>query len=108
LTVTVVASLVSPMGRAQNAVSNARRHAQQYLDLSYEADQRLREKTFEALEQEEETIRGLPEKYRRRIRDEHQLMDLLRRAHAVRDERVAAGYGTAARTTPEAQGTRVV
>ena len=91
---TVVASLVSPKGRAQNAVSNARRHALQYLDLSYEADQRLREKTFEALQQEEEIIRGLPEKYRRRIRDEHELMDLLRRAHAVKDERVTRAGST--------------
>jgi tellurite resistance protein TerC len=96
LLVTVVASLVSPKGRAQNAVTNARRHATQYLDLSYEADQGLRERTFEALLQEEQIIRGLPEKYRRRIRDEHELMDLLHRAHAVRDERVAAGHGSSA------------
>ena len=96
LLVTVVASLVSSKGRAQNAVTNARRHATQYLDLSYEADQRLRERTFEALLQEEQIIRGLPEKYRRQIRDEHELMDLLHRAHAVRDERVAAGYGSSA------------
>jgi hypothetical protein len=33
------------------------------LDLSYEADQQLRERTFEALLQEEQIIRGLPEKY---------------------------------------------
>ena len=45
---------------------------------------------------EEQIIGGLPGKYRRRIRDEHDLMDLLRRAHAVRDQRVAAGYGSAA------------
>src|SRR5215212_3702234 len=96
LLVTVVASLISPKGRAQNAVTNARRHATQYLDLSYEADQRLRERTFEALLQEEQIIRGLPEKYRRQIRDEHELMDLLHRAHAMRDERVAAGYGSSA------------
>jgi tellurite resistance protein TerC len=63
LVVTVVASLISPKGRAQNAVANARRHAKQYLDLSYEADQQLRERTFEALLQEEQIIRGLPEKY---------------------------------------------
>ena len=96
LLVTVVASLISPKGRAQNAVANARRHARQYLDLSYEADQRLREKTFEALLQEEQIIRGLPEKYRRRIRDEHELIDLLHRAHTVKDQRVAAGYGSGA------------
>jgi tellurite resistance protein TerC len=95
LLVTVVASLISPKGRAQNAVANARRHARQYLDLSYEADQRLREKTFEALVQEEQIIRGLPEKYRRRIREERELMDLLDRAHSVKEQRVAAGYGSA-------------
>src|SRR5215218_2502581 len=95
LVVTVVASLISPKGRAQNAVANARRHAKQYLDLSYEADQRLREKTFEALLQEEQIIRGLPEKYRRRIRDEHELIDLLHRAHTVKEQRVATGYGVA-------------
>jgi tellurite resistance protein TerC len=96
LVVTVCASLMSPKGRAQNAVANARRHAKQYLDLSYEADQQLREKTFDALQREEKIIRGLREKYRPRIRDEHDLMDLLRRARAVRDRRVAAGYGSAA------------
>ena len=95
LLVTVVASLMSPKGRAQNAVANARRHAKQYLDLSYEADQQLREKTFEALLREEKIIRDLPEKYRRRIHDEHELMELLRRAHTVKEQRVAAGYGSA-------------
>ena len=94
LLITVVASLISAKGRAQNAVTNARRHALQYLDLSYEADQQLREKTFEALLREEQIIRGLPEKYRRRIRDEHELMDLLDRAHTVKDQRIAAGYGS--------------
>jgi tellurite resistance protein TerC len=69
LLVTVVASLISPKGRAQNAVANGRRHARHYLDLSYEADQRLREKTIEALLLEEEVLRGLPGKYCRRIRD---------------------------------------
>src|SRR5918995_1817183 len=44
LIITVIASLLSPEGRAQTAVTNARRHALQYLDLSYEADQQLREK----------------------------------------------------------------
>ena len=96
LVVTVVASLLSAKGRAQNAVTNARRHATQYLDLSYEADQHLREKTFEALLREEEIIRALPEKYRRRVRNEHELIDLLQHAHAVKDERVAAGHGSTA------------
>ncbi len=90
LLVTVVASLLSPKGRAQNAVANARRHARQYLDLGYEADQQLREKTFQALLQEEQIIRGLPEKYRRRIRDQHELMELLRRAHQAHEQHVGS------------------
>ena len=44
---------------------------------------------------EEQIIRGLPEKYRRRIREERELMDLLDRAHSVKEQRVAAGYGSA-------------
>ena len=95
LVVTVVASLASPKGRAQTAVTNARRHATQYLDLSYEADQGLRERTYQAMVDEEDQIRKLPDKYRQRIRQEHELMELIRRAHQVRDERVAQGYGSA-------------
>ncbi len=94
LIITVVASLASPAGRAQNAVSNARRHATQYLDLSYEADQGLREKTFLAMVAEEEQIKKLPEKYRKRIREEHELLELMRRAHDVAQERVAHGHGS--------------
>src|SRR3954452_6858371 len=42
LVVTVIASLLSPKGRAQNAVSGARRHATQYLDTDFETDPGLR------------------------------------------------------------------
>jgi tellurite resistance protein TerC len=96
LLVTVVASPISPKGRAQNAVANARRHARQYLDLSYEADQRLHEKTFEALLPEEEghpwpAREALPSHPRRA-----RLMDLLLRAQTVKDQRIAAGYGSGA------------
>jgi tellurite resistance protein TerC len=85
LVVTVVASLVSPKGRAQNAVSNARRHASQYLDTNFETDPRLRSTIYDRLVGEERTIRGLPEKYRARIREEEKLMRLLAQAHAEHD-----------------------
>jgi tellurite resistance protein TerC len=85
LVVTVVASLVSPKGRAQNAVSNARRHATQYLDTNFETDPRLRSTLYERLQSEEETIRALPEKYRARIREEDKLTRLLAEAHAEHD-----------------------
>ena len=79
---------------------NARRHATQYLDLSYEADQRSPGEDVRGTARARRSIiRGLPEKYRRRIRNEHELMDLLQRAHAVKDERVAAGHGSTATRT---------
>jgi tellurite resistance protein TerC len=85
LVITVVASLVSPKGRAQNAVSNARRHASQYLDTDFETDPQLRSTIYERLQSEEETIRGLPEKYRARIREEEKLVRLLASAHVEHD-----------------------
>jgi tellurite resistance protein TerC len=83
LIVTTVASLVSPKGKAQNAVSAARRHAKEYLNFDHEIAAAEREKTFAKLCAAEDRIKALPERYRARIRDEQQLMDLLRRAHAA-------------------------
>ena len=37
---------------------------------------------------EEKRVKALPEKYRRHIREEQKLLDLIARAHAVHDERV--------------------
>ncbi len=87
LVVTVLASLLSPKGRAQNAVSNARRHATQYLEI--ETDSAHREEIFARLLAEEAEIRKLPEKYRARIREEDKLISLLRRAHAAHDAAMA-------------------
>ncbi len=83
LVVTVVVSLLSPRGRAQNAVAAARRLAIEYLEV--QCDPPRRADVFAQLCAEEMTLKGLPEKYRRRIREEDELMDLLRRAHAVHD-----------------------
>jgi tellurite resistance protein TerC len=83
LVVTVVASLLSRKGRAQNTVSAARRHARQYLET--ETDPAQREEIFRQLLAEERTLKRLPEKYRARIREEEKLMTLLRRAHEEHD-----------------------
>jgi tellurite resistance protein TerC len=87
LVVTVLASVLSAKGRAQNAVSAARRHATEYLDV--EKDPQWRESIFAKLLAEEAEIRKLPEKYRARIREEDRLMSLLRRAHAEHDAAIA-------------------
>jgi tellurite resistance protein TerC len=88
LVVTVIASLVSPKGRAVNLVSAARRHATEY--LTCEIDPVVREDVFRKLLAEEAQLRRLPEKQRAKIRQEEQLMTLLRRAHAEHDAAVAS------------------
>jgi tellurite resistance protein TerC len=79
LFVTVVASMTSQWGRAQNVIASARRHAVEYLDI--ETDPARRAEVFNALLAEEATLKQLPEKYRARIREEEKLMALLKRAH---------------------------
>ncbi len=88
LLVTVVASLLSPRGRAQQAVSSLRHLAENYLDIGYEEDEAVRAAGYQRLTEEERRVKALPEKYRRYIREEQKLLDLLARAHAVHDERV--------------------
>ncbi|MDI3195170.1 TerC family protein [Pseudarthrobacter sp. AL07] len=86
LVVTVLASIFSPKGKAKNAVSGAKRHATEYLDLNYETDMAERDKLFARMVREEDQLRSLPEKYKRLIRNETEFMDLLRKAHAEHDE----------------------
>lgn len=89
LTVTVIASLLSPKGRAQTYVAAARRHAAEFLDI--ETDPKYCDEIFHKLLDEEAHLKELPAKYRARIRQEQELMELLRKAHRVHDERVEAG-----------------
>jgi tellurite resistance protein TerC len=89
LIITVIASLLSPKGRAQTYVAAARRHATEFLDI--ETDPHYCDEIYHKLLDEEAHLKRLPEKYRARIRQEDELMNLLRRAHRVHDERVTAG-----------------
>jgi tellurite resistance protein TerC len=85
LVVTVLASVLSPKGRAKNAISGAKRHAAEYLDLTYETDITEREKIYAKLCAEEQDLRKLPEKFKRLIRNETEFMDMIRKAHAEHD-----------------------
>jgi tellurite resistance protein TerC len=89
LVVTVVVSLLSPRGRAQTFVTAARRHAREYLDV--ETDPIYCDEIFHRLLAEEAQLRRLPERYRARIREEGELVRLLRDAHELHDQRVADG-----------------
>jgi tellurite resistance protein TerC len=89
LVITVVVSLLSPKGRAQTYVAAARRHAKEFLDV--ETDPAYCDELFHRLQVEEGHLKALPEKYRARIRQEDELVELLDRAREVHDERVADG-----------------
>ncbi len=86
LVVTVVASLVSPKGKAQTAIGNARKYATRYLDLDYETDPDLRERTFAKLAAEVAKMKQMDEKYRRMIRDEDELMAKIDQAKREHEE----------------------
>jgi TerC family integral membrane protein len=83
LVATVIASLASARGKAQNAVTAARRHAGQYLEV--ETDPAQREEIFAKLTADIDIIKVLPEKHRKRIREEEKLMALLLRARDEHD-----------------------
>jgi tellurite resistance protein TerC len=85
---TVVASLTSTWGRAQNVIAAARRHATEYLDV--EDDPELREEIFTKLCAEEKILKQLPDKYRARIREQEKLMALLHQAHTEHTRRPPA------------------
>jgi tellurite resistance protein TerC len=94
LAVTILASIFSPKGKAKNAVSGAKRHATEYLDLNYETDMAERDKIFARMVREEDQIRKLPEKYKRLVRNETEFMKLLRDAHTEHDKaQVRAAQG---------------
>ncbi len=97
LTVTVIASLVSPAGKAQTALANARRHATAYLDSEYTHDPAERERIFKALLEERDQILALPEKYHEKAREEAELMELLERARDSHDAAVRRGEASADR-----------
>lgn len=86
LVITVLASIFSPKGKAKNAVSGARRHATEYVDLNYETDMAERDKIFAKMVREEDQIRKLPEKYKRLVRNETEFLALIRKAHDEHDK----------------------
>ena len=89
LLITVSASLLSARGRAQTYVNAARRHANEFLNI--DQDPAYCDEVFHRLLDEEAKIKALPDKQRKWIRQEGELMELLRQAHSAHEERVEAG-----------------
>ncbi len=106
LVVTVVASLLSPAGKAQTAIANARRHATSYLDMEYTHDEHERERVFHLLLAERDQIVALGPRYRNKVRDEPELMALLTRAGESHRQAHGEHHVEPVLTRPEAgQGT---
>lgn len=89
LLVTVVASLVSPQGKVQNATSSARRHATEYLDLEYTADPAERERVYQELLEEEAALTAVRDRHPKASGDQEELLALIEQAHQA--HRVATG-----------------
>lgn len=89
LLLTIIASLVSPKGKALTAIKNARRFVDRYLDLDYETDPRFREITYSRLVRAVATLRLLPDKYRSEYREDAELLEKLERAKGIHDEATA-------------------
>ena len=91
LAVTIVASLVSPAGKARTAIHNARRHAAEYLDSEYTNDPAERERIYQLLLAERDQIVALGPKHREKARGEQDLMELMQRARDSHDAAVDRG-----------------
>ncbi|WP_457966000.1 TerC family protein [Arthrobacter sp. D1-29] len=80
LTITVLASLLNPRGKAQTVISAARRHAENFLELDDTAHIGERNRIFAQLREDEQRLRSLGPRHRQPARDEQELMDLIARA----------------------------
>jgi tellurite resistance protein TerC len=99
LVVTVVASLFSKKGKAQTLVSNARRHADAYLDLGYTNDLAERERIFGKLVAEGDQLATLPPKYRAVIKDEPGLLEKIEEARRRHDDATPDGQDVSVPST---------
>ena len=82
LAVTVVASLLSPAGKAHAVIANGRRQAKAYLDADYTQDPNERERLYRSLHEARAKIRELPEKYLEKARNEAPLVELIEQVEA--------------------------
>jgi tellurite resistance protein TerC len=94
LGVTVLASLLSPRGKARAVVSAARRDVVNYLDPGYTDDLGERRRIFAKLVAEEQQIRRFGPRHRRQAKDEKELMDLIARAHRQHDGKEGRSGGS--------------
>ena len=81
LALTVVASLLSPAGRAKTLVHGVRRHAKEYLAVAYDVGDEERAEIYARMVEEESKLDTLAPRYRDEL-DEDGVLYLLEKAHA--------------------------
>lgn len=89
LTVTVIASLLSPWGRTRNIAAKARYYATSYLEPNYCRDPAERERVYRELEEQEVLLERLPGKYRQRADADGELRALIEDAHRRHSSRTS-------------------
>ena len=93
LVVTVLASILSPEGKARNALAGARRHATSYLDLEYTSDPAERQRIYDALLHEEGEVLALRVTRPALVAAHEPLFELIERAHIAHGDHSAAHEG---------------
>ena len=88
LIVTVLASLMSPKGRAQAAVNNAHREALAYIEMSYASFEAKRDQMYDRMIAHEKMIDSLPAKYEDMVVAEKNVREILADAHTLHDRRI--------------------
>ena len=86
LALTVVASLISPAGRARTLAANAAMHAREYLRVTFEASPEDREIAFAKMQDEAAKLQTLPNKQQVRIQEDGTLPALIEKAQRVHAE----------------------
>ncbi len=86
LALTVIASLMSPKGKALSLVNSAIRHSGIYIDLEHSADPTYRQHTYSKLLAEEKRLAEVEPRFRHLVDDNTTLQEQLAQAHALHDK----------------------
>ncbi|MFW6773283.1 TerC family protein [Nocardioides sp. CPCC 205120] len=94
LAVTVIASLLSPKGKAESTIKAAKAAADHYLDGTYTHDVDEHERQFGIVVAKQQQIDDLPEKHRPTAQERAELDELFARVHAARGGTATEGGRT--------------
>ncbi|RFA16773.1 transporter [Subtercola boreus] len=83
LTVTVLASLFSPAGKANTVISDSRIQARKFVEHDFKGDEAERTATYERMVAREKAIQTLSDKQRAKAADDEELVALLAQAHEL-------------------------